>query len=162
MYRRCQRWMLIINNRFLSLYDYNFLLVTQRLEKIFLEKPDWKKKEKHHQSGMHSPYLSLILFYLSFLSPMVIYFSNPLFLLRHLSRFPDFSVFKRILSPFPLTDDIFWVTALKHFFSLWFLFLLISFLPFLLLTFLSFAIFFITVLGLKVYQQAGLDSRTSL
>jgi hypothetical protein len=37
--------MLIINNRFLSLYDYNFLLVNQRLEKIFLEKPDWKKKE---------------------------------------------------------------------------------------------------------------------
>ena len=33
MYRRSQRWMLIINNRFLSLYDYNFLLV---IEKIFL------------------------------------------------------------------------------------------------------------------------------
>ena len=32
MYRRSQRWMLIINNRFLSLYDYNFLLV---IEKIF-------------------------------------------------------------------------------------------------------------------------------
>ena len=31
MYRRCQRWMLIINNRFLSLYDYNFLLENQRL-----------------------------------------------------------------------------------------------------------------------------------
>jgi len=43
MYLRSQRWMLIINNRFLSLYDYNFLLVNQRLEKIFLEKPDWKK-----------------------------------------------------------------------------------------------------------------------
>ena len=43
MYRRSQRRMLIINNRFLSLYDYNFLLVNQRLEKIFLEKPDWKK-----------------------------------------------------------------------------------------------------------------------
>ena len=32
MFRRSQRWMLIINNRFLSLYDYNFLLV---IEKIF-------------------------------------------------------------------------------------------------------------------------------
>ena len=31
MYQRSQRWMLIINNRFLSLYDYNFLLVNQRL-----------------------------------------------------------------------------------------------------------------------------------
>ena len=30
MYQRCQRWMLIINNRFLSLYDYNFLLVIER------------------------------------------------------------------------------------------------------------------------------------
>ena len=27
MYRRSQRWMLIINNRFLSLYDYNFLIL---------------------------------------------------------------------------------------------------------------------------------------
>jgi len=36
--------MLIINNRFLSLYDYNFLIVNQRLEKIFLQKPD-KDKE---------------------------------------------------------------------------------------------------------------------
>ena len=32
MYRRSQRWMLIINNRFLSVYDYNFLLY---YEKIF-------------------------------------------------------------------------------------------------------------------------------
>ena len=32
MYRRSQRWMLIINNRFLSVYDYNFLLF---YEKIF-------------------------------------------------------------------------------------------------------------------------------
>ena len=31
MYRRSQRWMLIINNRFLSLYDYNFLLVIQKI-----------------------------------------------------------------------------------------------------------------------------------
>ena len=31
MYRRSQRWMLIINNRFLSLYDYNFLLVKEKI-----------------------------------------------------------------------------------------------------------------------------------
>ena len=31
MYRRCQRWMLIIHNRFLSLDDYIFLLENQRL-----------------------------------------------------------------------------------------------------------------------------------
>jgi len=35
MYRRSQRWMLIINNRFLSVYDYNFLL---EIEMIF----SWK------------------------------------------------------------------------------------------------------------------------
>ena len=40
MYLQSQRWMLIINNRFLSLYDYNFLLVNQKLEKIFLQKPN--------------------------------------------------------------------------------------------------------------------------
>ena len=33
MYRRSQRWMLIINNRFLSLYDYNFLLVIEKIRK---------------------------------------------------------------------------------------------------------------------------------
>ena len=33
MYRRSQRWMLIINNRFLSLYDYNFLLVIEKIKK---------------------------------------------------------------------------------------------------------------------------------
>jgi len=45
MYRRSQRWMLIINNRFLSVYDYNFLLF---YEKIFSVKPavDEKLKEK--------------------------------------------------------------------------------------------------------------------
>ena len=31
MYRRSQRWMLIINNRFLSLYDYNFLQVIENI-----------------------------------------------------------------------------------------------------------------------------------
>ena len=30
MYQRSQRWMLIINNRFLSLYDYNFLLMIEK------------------------------------------------------------------------------------------------------------------------------------
>ena len=46
MYRRSQRWMLIINNRFLSLYDYNFLLV---IEKI------WNLEEKYvckHKVGI--------------------------------------------------------------------------------------------------------------
>ena len=36
--------MLIINNRFLSLYDYNFLLVNQGLEKIFSVKPKTKQQ----------------------------------------------------------------------------------------------------------------------
>ena len=35
MYRRSQRWMLIINNKFLSLYDYNFLLVIENKIHIF-------------------------------------------------------------------------------------------------------------------------------
>ena len=33
MYQRYQRWMLIINNRFLSLYDYNFLHVIEKIRK---------------------------------------------------------------------------------------------------------------------------------
>ena len=101
MYRRSQRWMLIINNRFLSLYDYNFLLVTQkkdqshkmltqrtwrltwRLEKIFLEKPDWKKKEKHHQTGKtkDSSLVSVFIGGFLFLSNFSL-----VFLLDHLSR----------------------------------------------------------------------------
>ena len=38
MYRRSQRWKPIINNRFLSLYDYNFLLV---IGKIFSVNSTW-------------------------------------------------------------------------------------------------------------------------
>jgi len=116
MYRRSQRWMLIINNRFLSLYDYNFLLVNQRLEKIFLEKPDWKKiwseisKDKN-KVKMKCVYLLVpsdcylvIVAEISFpkgSSSLVPERSRKRFHkdnLRHLSRFPDFFVFKRILS----------------------------------------------------------------
>ena len=51
MYRRSQRWMLIINNRFLSLYDYNFLLVIEKIfsvnSKICLYdcEPNWRLNE---------------------------------------------------------------------------------------------------------------------
>ena len=55
MYRRSQRWMLIINNRFLSLYDYNFLLV---IEKI------WNLEEKYvckHKVGILFLYFVLLM-----------------------------------------------------------------------------------------------------
>ena len=47
MYRRSQRWMQIINNRFLSVYDYNILLV---IEKIFsVNKSRNKRFNGHHK-----------------------------------------------------------------------------------------------------------------
>ena len=48
MYRRSQIWMLIINNRFLSLYDYNFLLVIEMI--LVLEWKNYQIKDYMKQT----------------------------------------------------------------------------------------------------------------
>ena len=55
MYRRSQRWMQIINNRFLSLYDYNFLHV---IEKIRIKNSKICGAWAHSLSSLPCPSLS--------------------------------------------------------------------------------------------------------
>ena len=88
MYRRSQRWMLIINNRFLSLYDYNFLLV---IEKI------WNLEEKYvckHKVGILFLYFVLLM-------------------KSHLQSYPcplQINTFWNLAPPFPAQGLIYWVS----------------------------------------------------
>ena len=71
MYRRSQRWMLIINNRFLSLYDYNFLLLSQKIFSVKSQNSHYLYKKRLFQGTV----------WISFWSRTVhgFLFSQPLF-----------------------------------------------------------------------------------
>ena len=60
MYRRFQIWMQIINNRFLSLYDYNFLLVNQRL---WLKRTETEGDELKTEEKSRNPEFEEVFYY---------------------------------------------------------------------------------------------------